>query len=128
MLEVGMKGTGEDEVTVANTAKAFRSGALEVYSTPAMISLMEEVCWKMVQKNLEPGQGSVGTRLDIEHVSASPVGMKITCEATLVAIEKRKLTFEVVCRDSKGVIGKGIHERFIVTKESFMEKAEGKLK
>lgn len=128
MLEVGLRGTGEDEVTVANTAKAFRSGALEVYATPAMISLIEEVCWKMVQKELEPGENSVGTKLDVEHVSPSPVGMVIRCNATLVAIDGRKLTFEVEVKDSNGLIGKGTHERFIVKKEAFMEKANGKLK
>ena len=123
MLEVGMKGQAQTTVTIENTAKEFRSGTLEVFATPAMLSLMEETCWKMIQPELEDGQGSVGTRVDISHDRASGIGRTITCEATLTKIDRRRLTFEVTCFDENGPIGHGTHERFIVDNERFMAKA-----
>ena len=127
MFEVGIKDTVETVVTKDNTAKAFTSGALEVFATPAMIALMEETCWKMVQPHLEEGQGTVGTGLNVEHVAPSPVGMKIKCEATLTKIEGRKLSFEVNAFDETGLIGKGSHDRFIIDSEKFQTKADAKL-
>ncbi len=126
MLEIGMKGNAETVVTLDNTAKAFTSGALEVFATPAMISLMEETCWKMIQPELEEGLGSVGTKVNISHTAPSAIGMTIMCEATLIEIDGRRLTFEVVCSDENGVIGLGTHERFIINNEKFMAKAQGK--
>ncbi len=123
MLEIGMKGKAKTTVTKDNTAKAFCSGALEVFATPAMLSLMEECCWKMIQPELEEGQGSVGTKVDISHDRASAVGHTITCEATLTEIDRRRLTFEVTCFDENGPIGHGTHERFIIDNERFMAKA-----
>ena len=126
MIEVGMKGSAETVVTLDNTAKAFTSGALEVFATPAMISLMEETCWKMIQPELEEGLGSVGTKVDVSHMAPSAIGMTIMCEATLIEIDGRRLTFEVVCSDENGMVGMGTHERFIINNEKFMAKAQGK--
>lgn len=126
MLEIGMKGSAETIVTIDNTAKAFTSGALEVFATPAMISLMEETCWKMIQPELEEGLGSVGTKVDVSHMAPSAIGMTIMCEATLIEIDGRRLTFEVVCSDENGMVGMGTHERFIINNEKFMAKAQGK--
>ena len=125
MLEVVMKGNAETVVTLDNTAKAFTSGALEVFATPAMISLMEETCWKMIQPELEEGLGSVGTKVDVSHLAPSAIGMTVMCEATLINIDGRKLTFEVVCSDENGMVGMGTHERFIINNEKFMQKANG---
>ncbi len=125
MLEVGMKSTAETVVTLDNTAKAFCSGALEVFATPAMVSLMEECCWKMIQPELEEGLGSVGSRVNISHVAPSAIGATILCEATLLEIDGRKLTFEVMCSDENGLIGMGTHERYIINNEKFMAKAAG---
>ena len=126
MLKIGMKGQAQTTVTTENTAKAFCSGALDVFATPAMLSLMEETCWKMIQPELEEGQGSVGTKVDISHDRASAVGHTITCEATLTEIDRRRLVFSVTCFDGDDVIGKGTHERFIIDNAKFMAKAEGK--
>ena len=123
MLEIGMKGTGTTTVTENNTAKTFCSGALEVFATPAMLSLMEETCWKMIQPELEDGQGSVGTKANISHDKPSVIGHTITCEATLLEIDRRRLVFEVICYDENEIIGKGTHERFIIDSEKFMAKA-----
>jgi predicted thioesterase len=126
MIEVGMKGMSETVVSLDNTAKAFTSGALEVFATPAMISLMEEACWKMVQPELEEGLTTVGTRVDISHMSPSGIGSTVMCEATLLEMDERKLTFEVMCSDENGLVGMGTHERFIVNTQKFMDKAQGK--
>ncbi len=126
MLEIGIKGKAETVVTIDNTAKAFTSGALDVFATPAMISLMEETCWKMIQPELEEGSGSVGTKVDVSHTAPSAIGMTVKCEATLAEIDGRKLTFEVVCSDENGVVGMGTHERFIINNEKFMAKAQGR--
>ena len=126
MLEIGMKGSAETVVTIDNTAKAFTSGALEVFATPAMISLMEETCWKMIQPELEDGLGSVGTKVNVSHTAPSAIGKTVVCEATLIEIDGRRLTFEVVCSDENGMVGMGTHERFIINNEKFMAKAEGK--
>ena len=125
MLEIGMKGNAETVVTLDNTAKAFTSGALEVFATPAMISLMEETCWKMIQPELEEGLGSVGTKVNVSHLAPSAIGMTVMCEATLIEIDGRKLTFEVVCSDENGMVGMGTHERFIINNDKFMAKASG---
>ena len=123
MLEIGLKGNAETVVTIDNTAKAFTSGALDVFATPAMIALMEETCWKMVQPELEEGQGTVGTKINVSHVAPSAIGKTVMCEATVIAIDGRKLTFEVVCSDESGMVGMGTHERFIINNEKFMAKA-----
>ena len=77
----------------------------------------------MVQPELEEGLGTVGTKIDVSHVAPSAIGKTVMCEATVIAIDGRKLTFEVVCSDESGMIGMGTHERFIINNEKFMAKA-----
>ncbi len=127
MLETGIKGHGEMTVTQEYTARAMGSGVMDVYATPAMLALMEKTAFMSVLPHLQEGCGTVGTKADIEHVASSPVGMKITCDSELVAIEGRKLIFRVEASDEKGLIGKGTHERFIVESEKFQEKTNRKL-
>ena len=127
MLEKGIKGTLESIVTKENTAKVMGSGELDVYATPAMIALMEETAYKSVASELDAGSGSVGTLMNVKHVAASPVGMKITCQSELESVEGRKLTFKVEAYDEAGLIGEGTHERFIIVNSKFQEKADKKL-
>lgn len=127
MLETGIKGTKEITVTNELTAKTMKSGALDVFATPAMIALMEEVAYKSVAPELEEGCGTVGTMMNIKHVAATPVGMKVTCETELVKVDGRALTFSVKAYDECGLIGEGEHERFIVDDAKFQSKANGKL-
>jgi predicted thioesterase len=126
MLEAGIKGTREVMVTEANTAKAMGSGALEVFATPSMIALMEQTAWESVQSQLEDGSGTVGTSLQVKHVAATPVGMKVTCESELIKVDGRALTFSVKAYDETGLIGEGEHERFIVFNDKFQAKADAK--
>ena len=127
MLETGIKGTGTVTVNEDNTAKAMGSGTLDVFATPALIALMEETCWRSVANELEEGCGTVGTLIEIKHTAPTPVGMKVTCESTLTEVDGRRLVFEVIARDAKGVVGEGKHERFVVQNEKFQVKANAKL-
>ena len=127
MLETGIKGTRTVTVNEENTAKAMGSGTLDVFATPALIALMEETCWRSVANELEEDCGTVGTLLEIKHTAPTPVGMKVTCESTLTEVDGRRLVFEVIARDAKGVVGEGRHERFIIQNEKFQVKANAKL-
>ena len=125
-ITAGMKGRAETVVTPENTAAAVGSGLVPVFATPAMIALMENAAVNAVQTGLEPGQGTVGTRLEVTHDAATPVGMKVWAEAELTAVEGRKLTYTVAAFDEAGPIGKGIHQRFIIQADRFLAKAEAK--
>ena len=126
MLKVGMKGYAETVVSMENTAKKMGSGTLNVFATPAMVALMEEASWKCVTAELEPGMGTVGTSMQIKHVAATPLGMKVTAECELLEVDGRRLVFSVQASDEAGVIGNGTHERFIVAEEKFLAKKENK--
>ncbi len=128
MLKAGIKGHQELVVTQELTAKNMGSGVMDVFATPAMLALMEKTAFTSVASYLNEGCGSVGTKVDIEHVASSPVGMKITCDSELIEVEGRKLVFKVEAYDEKGLIGKGTHERFIVENKKFQEKTDNKLK
>ena len=125
-MDTGIKNKMEIVVTEDRTAKAMGSGELPVFATPAMIALVEETCWRSVADELESGQGTVGTMLDVRHVSATPVGMKVWCESELVGVDGRKLTFSVKVFDEAGLVGEGTHERFIIDNKRFLEKAAAK--
>ena len=125
-MEAGITGKQTITVTEDKTAEVMGSGMLPVYATPAMIALMENTASKSVQEHLEEGQGTVGTLIQVKHVSATPVGMDVTCETTLVEVDRKRLVFEVKAYDAAGIIGEGTHERFIIDNEKFMTKAKGK--
>ncbi len=126
MLETGLKGRQKVIVDQTNTAKALGSGTLNVFATPAMTALMEKTAWMSVAEELEDGCGTVGISLNITHEAPTPMGMEVVCESELTAVEGRKLTFRVEARDEKGVIGKGVHERFLVNDKKFQEKADAR--
>ena len=126
MLEIGLKGRQTAAVTDENTAAAYGSGLLPVFATPALIALMEKTCWVSVATALEPGQGTVGTHLEVSHTAPTPVGMSVTCESELTDVEGRRLTFSVRAFDEKGDVGAGVHERFVIENERFLKKAAAK--
>lgn len=128
MLEIGIKGKQEITVTKEQTAKVLGSGTLEVFATPAMIALMENTAYRSIEEYLEAGCGTVGTEMNVKHVSATPIGMKVICETELIEVDGRKLTFEVKAYDEAGIIGEGIHQRFIIDEEKFQAKTNAKLK
>ena len=126
MVELGIKGREETTVTAANIATNVGSGRVEVFATPMMIALMEKAAILSVDPYLEKGQSTVGTRIDVSHDAATPVGMKVWAETEVIAIDRRKITFSVKAYDECGLIGGGTHERFIIDVEKFQEKARGK--
>ncbi len=126
MLTVGIRGEQSQLVTPENTAKTMGSGTLDVFATPALVALAEKTCWMSVAPELEEGCGTVGTRLELDHSAPTPVGMTVTCESELTAVEGRKLVFRVTLHDEKGPVGGGVHERFIINDAKFAAKAEAK--
>ena len=126
-LKPGIKNVKEMTVTSELCADAWGSGGLAVFATPAMIALMENTAWASVEPYMEEGYSTVGTHLDISHISASPVGSEITCESELVETDGRRLVFKVAARDDAGPIGEGTHERFIINVMKFMARTEAKL-
>lgn len=126
MLEKGIKGEARETVSEKNSAAAMGSGELKVYATPAMVALMEQAAYKSVAGDLEEGQGTVGTLMNVSHISATPLGMEVTAKTELVEIDRRRLVFRVEAFDERGKIGEGTHERFIVDNGKFQAKADGK--
>jgi fluoroacetyl-CoA thioesterase len=128
MLQVGIK--GQQSVTVDNaiTARVMGSGSLDVYATPAMIALIEKAAMLSVAPELEPGQGTVGTDLKVQHLASTPVGMTVTAKTELVEIDRRRLVFTAEVYDEVGLVGKGTHERFIIDEAKFQAKTDGKKK
>ena len=125
-LEAGICGEQSVRVSAENTAKTMGSGTLDVFATPALVALAEKTCWMSVASELDEGCGSVGTKLELEHTAPTPVGMTVTCESELTAVEGRKLVFKVSLHDEKGPVGGGVHERFVVNDAKFAAKAESK--
>ncbi len=123
-IPAGISGREEQKVTKELTAAHYGSGLVEVFATPAMVALMEKTCLLSVAPHLPEGHGTVGTAVHISHERATPVGMRVWCESKLVEIERRRLVFEVVAHDERGIIGRGRHERFIINSESFMAKVQ----
>ena len=127
-LKTGIKNHSELTVTDNETAASAGSGGQPVFSTPHMIGLMETTAWSSVEPYMEEGKSTVGTRIDVRHLSASPIGAHISCESELIEIDRRRLVFRVTASDDAGPIGEGTHERFIIDIDRFMESAEAKLK
>ncbi len=111
----------EKVVTDTDTASYYGSGGIDVFATPAMVSLMENAALQ-IDKYLEEGYATVGTEICVKHVKATPVGMKVRAKAKLVQIEGQKLLFEVEAFDEEGKIGFGTHRRYVIDKQRFFEK------
>lgn len=126
-VTVGLKGRAETLVSENNTAQAACSGALPVFGTPFMCALMEEAAWTSIAPHLEEGQSTVGTKLNITHDSASPVGIKVWAESEVTVVDGKRIELQVAAYDEKGLIGQGTHERFIITDERFLAKTSKKL-
>lgn len=126
MIQTGIKGRREQTVTPEMSAARVGSGLVEVFATPMMIAMIEQTCNDSVLPHLEAGQGTVGTLVNVSHVSATPVGRRVWCESELVEVDRRRLVFKVKAYDESGLIGEGMHERFIIDTAKFMEKVAAK--
>ena len=125
-LKPGRTGRAEMIVGTNDTAPRVGSGKIAVLATPVMINLIEEAALDAVEAALPEGKQSLGTHLDVTHIAATPVGMKVTASAELVSVEGRKLTFRVEARDAADLIGEGTHQRVVVTAATFSERVESK--
>lgn len=124
MLKTGLKNSVDIIVTDDLSAKNMGSGSLCVLATPALIAGMENVCMNCVRPFLEEGFTTVGTKVNIAHLAATPLGDTVTYSCELIEIDRRRLVFAVQAFDSKGKTGEGTHERFIVDAERFMSKIQ----
>jgi predicted thioesterase len=127
VLKPGLDGEKAETVTAENTAESWGSGGLAVYATPAMIALMEGAAVNAVGKLLPPGWSTVGTALEVKHLSATPPGLEVRAAAKLLEIDGRRLRFQVEAFDNAGKIGDGCHDRFIVENERFLKKISEKI-
>ena len=126
MIQTGIKGHQETVVTEEMLASNVGSGLVKVYATAMMIALIEKAAVYSVEPYLEPGQGTVGTLVNVTHCSATPLGMKVHAETELVEVDRRRLVFKVAAYDERGLIGEGMHERFIIDNARFQAKADSK--
>src|SRR5687767_8039134 len=126
-LKVGLEGTAEILVGTRDTAPHVGSGKVKVLATPVMVSLMEEASLNAVEGLLPPGHQTVGTRLDITHVAATPVGLRVTARAEVTRVEGRRVTFRVWADDEKERIGEGTHERIVIEVSRFDRRAQEKI-
>ncbi|MGE4282119.1 MAG: thioesterase family protein [Clostridia bacterium] len=125
-LEIGLREKVEIMVSEEVCARKIGSGTLEVFATPIMIALMEQAAAQCVQPYLSNVQSTVGTKVNITHISATPAGMKVYAQAELKEVDNKRLVFAVEAFDEKCKIGEGIHERFIIDVEKFMNKVNAK--
>lgn len=126
MIEKGIKGRLEQTVTPEMSAARVGSGLVDVFATPMMVALIEQTCYESVLPHLDEGQGTVGTLVNVSHLSATPIGMRVWCESELVEVDRRRLVFKVKAFDECGLIGEGTHERFVIDTAKFMEKLKSK--
>ena len=121
-LKIGQSYTSTLVVGMENTAVHLKSGTHVVFATPAMVALMENAAMNAVIPHLSEGYTTVGVKLNIKHVKATSIGMKVSAEAILTEIDGKKLVFVVKAWDEEGEIGSGTHTRFIVDRIGFMDK------
>lgn len=126
ILHPGLSGAARVEVTPANTAQAVGSGLVPVYATPALVALVEQAAVNALAGALPPGSTSVGTRIDLRHTAATPVGMTVVATATLTAVEGRLLRFVVTASDAVEAVAEGSHERMMVDQARFLARVAAK--
>lgn len=116
-IPVGATGTRSWTV---DSSRTIVRGPVEVFSTPNMVLLMEEAAMDALAPFITPSQETVGSTVDIAHVAATPVGMRVTATATITAVDRRRVSFDVEAHDDVEIIGRGTHERFVIELEPFV--------
>ena len=124
---IGKIGTAETAVSDKNTARAVGSGSLDVFSTPMMVALMEQAACDALVGAIDADSTTVGVSISVEHKAATVRG-KITATAKVVAVDGRRVDFELSASDESGEIGTGVHSRFVVNVEKFLAKANERAK
>jgi fluoroacetyl-CoA thioesterase len=122
-VPIGARGTKTVKVTRNTLASFTGSGAVDVFSTPNLVLLMEEACVEALRDYLEEGETTVGTFVNVKHLTATPPGLQVTATGILTQVEGRKLVFQVMAYDDVEKVGEGTHERFLVNRERFTAKS-----
>ncbi len=125
-LRPGLTGSAELPVGREHTAPSIGSGVIPVLGTPVMINLMEAAALAAAEYLLPAGHQSLGIHLDVRHVAATPIGMRVRATAELTQVEGRTLTFRVEARDERDVIGDGTHQRVVVNVARFDQRVQAK--
>ena len=126
-ITVGMKGEVSTLVEREDTAYEVGSGSLLVYATPCMVALMEGAACEAIAEAIPEGKTSVGTMLNISHISATPVGLEVRAEAEVTEVDGNTITFQVTAYDEAGKIGEGTHKRAVISSQRFLDKVYAKL-
>ena len=126
-IKPGLRGSAELVVGEEHTAPSIGSGKVHVLATPVMINLMEAAALAAVEHLLPPGHQSLGTHLDVSHVAATPVGMRVHASAEVVAVDGRTIHFRTEAHDERELIGSGKHARVIVNVAKFDQRVQRKL-
>ena len=127
-LKPGLVGESNTIVTGELTAASHGSGLVPAFATPAMIALMENASVAAIQKHLPAGQTSVGIEVNIKHLAATPVGMRVRARSQVIAVDGRRVSFQVEAWDDKEKIGEGTHARMVVDDTRFKERISQKIK
>ena len=127
-LRTGLSGTAELRVGEEHTAPRIGSGKVHVLATPVMINLFEAAALAAIEHLLPPGYQSLGTHLDVRHIAATPVGMRVRATAEVTNVEGRTITFKVSASDQTELIGEGIHERVVVNVAKFDQRVQRKIR
>lgn len=127
-IQTGISGTAEITVSENELAVNVGSGSLKVFATPCMVALMEKSACACLAEYVENDETTVGTEINVKHISATPMGMKVTAESVLTEINGREFVFNVKAYDETGIIGEGTHKRFLVKSEKFTQKTYSKIK
>jgi fluoroacetyl-CoA thioesterase len=125
-LEPGMTNTLTIVVDESMTADRFGNRGVQVLATPMLVSYFELAAHQLAMRALDPGQGTVGFHVDIRHLAATPIGMRVTFRATLTDVDGRRLVFRVEADDEQERVGEGTHVRFVVDMERFMDRIAAK--
>ncbi|MGY0373605.1 thioesterase family protein [Clostridium sp. JNZ J1-5] len=123
-VQEGTKGFMEIVVAEENSAKKIGSGLADVYATPAMVGLMENTAQSSIKGDLPEGYSTVGIEINVKHMKATPIGMKVRCESVLKKVEGKKLLFEIEAFDEVAKIGEATHWRYIINESDFISKIQ----
>ena len=121
-FQVGLSAELTEETTESHAAPHLGSGGTSFYSTPAMIALMERTSIQALQPYLQEGESSVGVKVNVSHIAATPIGQKVRCQVTVEAIHGRRITFAIEAYNEKEKIGEGTHERVLISVQRFASK------
>jgi fluoroacetyl-CoA thioesterase len=124
----GLSATADLVVAREHTAPFVGSGRIAVLATPVMINLIEAAALAAIEHLLPAGHQSLGTHLDVSHVAATPVGLRVTATASVVRVEGRTITFRVEAHDEVETIGAGTHQRVVVSVARFDERVQRKVR